>query len=169
MSSRLKQVILLIFLVGAAAGFCYWKFRRTPEHLITKAVYAIAEHASREPGETNRTTAFKLIAFGRYLAPQVDISAQAVRLPSVNTAEELSSHVARARLMTSYIRFTPMSVLVTVTSKTTATAEVDIRVQAASKDGKHRVDEFYFVKTTLQYIDGKWLFNSFHQQDIIQK
>lgn len=166
---RAKISFFVLFAALSIGGYLFWRHIRTPEYLIKNAIIGIVDCVNRASGETNSTSAFKMIAFGTYLAPDINITLQEVPFEGSYSAEEFASEVARGRLFLDTLDIQLAESSVYLIDDSRARAEVTCRVYAKSKNHHREIREFYNLKIDAVVVDGKWRFAGFHEDPVIKK
>lgn len=159
------QIVLILAVIGVWAS-C--KYLRSEEHKIKKQLIAICEDVSKSSRqEGNTTAAFKVVALGNRLADHVEVSVHGIPISGGFSGEELMSHVTRARMYVDDLLVHVRDQIVTIDGDN---ASIDCVIHANAHAQDYSLDEDYHLILSLERNkDGKWLFNAFHENEILQK
>lgn len=158
--------VLLIIAVAAAVAVWY-AITHSPTAVVKKQILNAAELFSKQPSESNASTAFRLIAFENALDDYVECNVSGFPYNGRESANSFASLVFRGRAYPRSIEITVSAMEVEFPAKNKA----EVRCQAKAyiaMDG-NSVNESRLCVITLCKRDNGWKIAGFKEDTLIKK
>lgn len=161
-------VILLILSAGAFLVYEIF-FDISDEERIQRNLTDFARLASRSPADTTSSNLLKCRQIENYIAPECSLAINVSMFEGKYTPRSVGAMALNCKSRFTAACITFSDIVIQITSPTTAIATFN-----ASFDGKYKadgseVDGVRELECSLKKIDGKWCFDSFSIQKILEK
>ncbi len=161
-------IIKVLFIVAVVAAVAAWYVAtHSPTALVKKQINNAAELVSKQPSESNASTAFRLLAFENALDDYVECNVSGFPYNGRESANSFASLVFRGRTYPRSIEITVSAMEVDFPTKKTA----EVRCQAkayVTMDGNH-VNESRLCVISLNKRDNGWKIAGFKEDTLIKK
>ena len=164
---KLKYVIIAILGVLIVIVSALYLFQ-SEERRIKKRFDLLAELASKEPGETAFTLAYKVQRIGTLFSDACEVRVPSQSISGRYTPEEISSHAAGARLPLSELSLQFYDLDIEFPEEGMATVLLTGRLTGESKAGE-TIHETRELQCILREIGGEWLFSHLEVVDVLKK
>ena len=164
---KLKYVIIAILGVLIVIVSALYLFQ-SEERRIKKRFDLLAELASKEPGETAFTLAYKVQRIGTLFSDACEVRVPSQSISGRYTPEEISSHAAGARFPLSELSLQFYDLDIEFPEEGTATVLLTGRLRGKSKGGE-TIHETRELQCILREIGGEWLFSHLEVVDVLKK
>ena len=161
----LYTVVLILALLG---GVFYWLQHPSEEERIRKRCRVLSERVSSGPGEGNAAMVLETQRLPGLFADPVTIAVPRHGVQATYTPEELASHIARIRNSARSLRLRLYDIRVALPSTDEAQATFTARLTGAARGGEN-IEETAEIRAALVRRDGKWLFTSFKDVQVLER
>ena len=164
----MKQLVILLALVGLGAA-AWWGLHPTDEKRVRRTLTALAERATKAPGETTTVMALKLQSLDTLFAPQVDVNVRGFAGNGNYSREELASIVARVRPMFRSIRLVFRDVTVTFPAPNQATAVMTAQLEMEDAEGRRQTDTREIAVCLRREGPTSWGCATFRENQVLER
>ncbi len=169
MNYKIRLILGALIVLLALGAYFGWRWFRSDERQVRKQLSGICEDVSKRPGEGNAAAALKLLSLRNRLPPHVDVGVHGIPIRGGFSADELTSHVSRARYSLDDLSVDLVDLLMTIRGDE-ALVDCVIHGRANSSQYQYRLDEDFHLQITLRKDeDAKWRFVSFLEGSFLER
>jgi hypothetical protein len=135
---------------------------------IKKQFAALSDEVSKEQGESLLAMAYTAQTLPKLFDTNCAITVKAEMITGSYTPEEIASLAARARTQFSTLKLSFSDLKIDISEKNLAKVELTARLvgKGTNNEGVNEVRE---LMVTLKKCDGRWLFSSFDEVEVLKK
>ncbi|MCK5803926.1 MAG: hypothetical protein KAI66_13900 [Lentisphaeria bacterium] len=162
-----KMIFPALFIAVAAGVFLWWKWRPSEEKRVQQQVERLAARFSRQSDEGGAAMALKMNGLSNMFADTFSVNLTDFPFNGEYSSSTMLSNIARARALFEEITLRFYDVSVELTDEDAAEVLFTARVVMKRKAGGAAMADTREMRCALKRVDGKWLFVSFSEQQVL--
>jgi hypothetical protein len=165
---RMRKLVILLVLAGLGVAV-WWRLHPTDEKQVRRTLTALAERATKVPGETTTVMAVKLQNLDSLFAPQIEVNVRGFAGNGNYSREELASIVARVRPLFRSMRLVFHDITVTFAAPDQATAVMTAMLDLEDAEGRHQTDTREIAVCLRREATAGWGCAIFREHQVLER